>query len=182
MKTFLLFPIVPVLLVLRVATKNAFRIIVATGHASFRAEGKPPVQLKWQLANAVGADHSQKVWSGLHYDVTASNSLVTPYDGIIEATVNPDPADPKWIVMYRVKLGYRDGRWLITDMQGSDGWGLKPIDRNDELHWYKTFADHFGFVVKEVTLAALSGSGGELVRKRKTAIEPVWRAAFQLFS
>lgn len=106
----------------------------------------PADDLKWQLAHAMSDDKAYaKGWSGLHYDVTTTNSLVTPYEGIIETTLCPDESKPKEVVMYRAKLAYRDGHWTLAELQASNGWGLQTVERGDSLGYFNAFARHHGF-------------------------------------
>lgn len=106
----------------------------------------PADELKFQLAHAMGEDKAySKGWSDFHYDVTTTNSLVTPYEGIIEATLCPDESKPKEVVMYRAKLAYRDGRWKLAELQASNGWGLQSVEPNDSLGYFNAFARHHGF-------------------------------------
>jgi hypothetical protein len=106
----------------------------------------PLDDLKFHLAHAMSDDKAYpNGWSGLHYDVTTTNSLVTPYEGIIETTLCPNADKPKEIVMYRAKLAYREGQWTLAELQASNGWGLQTVEPNDSLGYFNAFARHHGF-------------------------------------
>jgi hypothetical protein len=81
------------------------------------AKSQDPVsELKLHIQKSESEPATLK-WSNVKYDVTKSNSVVSPFNGIITATLNMLDSE----YQYEVILAYSDGEWRINELKALPG-------------------------------------------------------------
>jgi hypothetical protein len=122
-----------------------------------KAPGNPVAELKTHIDKAISGNPLMK-WSNIKYDVKTSDSLVSPYTGIITATFDfLDKADQhvRLEQEFKVILAYSDGQWRINELQAQPGvvtggtlmtygWHTFTPDK-DGYKAYEAFQTSFGF-------------------------------------
>jgi hypothetical protein len=82
--------------------------------------------------------YTSELLEGTKYDITKTDSIVTPYKGTVHYKINWY-ANGKDIGVQQIiaTYGYQDGNWILKDAYRDTGKG-KRIDSEDELRWVST--------------------------------------------
>ena len=98
-------------------------------------------------------------WSNVKYDVSKSDSLVSPFNGVVTATFKMLGGDDHHLVSqyeYEVNLAYSEGEWRINELKALPGvmtddtlmtYGWHTFSpKSDSYKAYEAFQKSFGFL------------------------------------